>query len=263
MRGFLGLALLLVCSGAYSADTTRPVATADSPVTAEEAVGGFVTVGLSSGKLHEEDDPYTYEVDPDAGGGLNLTGGVRFKPNIMVRLGLDGVTSDSGKACVSGSGCTAINTDVKVRETRADAFYAPPMGRRFGWRVGGGYERISVEFNGTRNVMDGVIIEGGFLVNAGKVVTFDIGLAAMGLQDDFGQDVGGGEFSGTALFHIKSFDLGVTGRAVGLETDVTGSGSKVKDDFSEVRLTAGWQWGYGAHTDDAPVVARPRPRSRR
>lgn len=214
---------------------------------AAENVGGFVAGGLSSGKLTEQDDPYTYEVDTDSGGGLNLTGALRFRPGIMVRAGFDSIRADGGTACVLGSGCSSFGNDVDVHETRLGVFYAPPMHKVLGFRVGGGYERVSLEIQGSgKGVSDGGFIEGALLINAGRIVTFDVGAALLSLTDDNDEHVRGGEFAAAAIFHAGPVDIGVSGRGLHFETDVSGSSSTVSDDFSEGRLTVGGQWGYAA-----------------
>lgn len=207
-----------------------------------DTVGGFINGGLSSVSFDAEFTDGSIELED--GRGLNLTGGIRFKPNLMVRAGITSSNHDGGVICISGSGCTNFTDEVDLEETRVGVFYAPQVNDVFGFRVGGGYESVSFQFESSpESESDGIFLEGAVLLNAGRVVTFDIGGAFFALEDEDGFDTDGTEFRVGATFHAGPVDIGVSGRGLYLETDY-GGGDTEEDNIGEARLTVGGSWGY-------------------
>lgn len=206
------------------------------------AVGGFVNGGFSSVTFSGEVGGDT--IDLEDGNGFNVTGGVRFKPGLMVRAGFSSSNHDGGVFCISGSGCTNFSDEVDLEEFRLGVFYAPQVNDVVGFLIGGGYESLSFQVEGSpESDPDGTFFEGAVLLNAGRVVTFDIGGAVFALEDDDGFETDGTEFRVGATFHAGPVDIGVGWRGIYLETDY-GGGDIEEDDVGEARLTIGGSWGY-------------------
>ncbi len=220
-----------------------------------DSFGGFVSAGYNSGSFSVKDDPYTVKIDLEDGRGGNLTGGVRFRPGIMLRASLDSTTHEGFTACAAGSGCMDFSDEFKRTESRFGVFYAPQFNRVLGLRAGLGFEKITIEaptVSSTDAASDGRFFEIALLLNAGKAVTFDIGGASFDLENDDAEDVKGAEVAIGATFHAGPVDIGLMGRAISLETELNGGGT-VTEDFSEGRVTIGTSWGY---------LSRNRPAAR-
>ncbi len=157
-----------------------------------------------------------------------------------------------------------FSDEFKRTESRFGVFYAPQFNQVVGLRTGLGFEKITIEaptISSTDAVSDGGFVELAVLLNAGKAVTFDIGGALFGLENDDAEDVIGAEFAIGATFHAGPVDIGLMGRAISLETDLDG-GETITEDFSEGRVTIGTSWGYLSRNRPSPALsASPAPPS--
>jgi hypothetical protein len=245
----IGILLFSAAASAHEPPNRRPALRHQH----QDPVGGFFVGGLSSGRLHEEDDdPHTEEIETEGGGGINLTGGLRFEPGLMVRASYMTTTAERWEDCDKLAGtCTTNEADFVVWETRVGAFYAPALDHRpVSFRVGGGYENFAMKIKGSGNELesDGAFVEGAVVFNAGRVATFDTGVALFGLENEFG-DAGGAEFFGNVAFHTGPVDVGLGIRSLGITTELDDPSfpdATFTDNYVEGRLTIGTAWGYGS-----------------
>ncbi len=226
-----GLAALLLTTAA----------TAQTPPAAD-SVGGFIEGGLSLAHF-EAEDSYDNKIELDDGAGFNLRGGIRFVPGLMLNVAYTQTDHSGGEVRQPGNGTTKFDNDVSLNELRAGLFYAPPHTRVFGFRAGAGYEKVTLDFDFADYDADGVFGEGGLLIKAGRVATFDISGAIMVLDADGADAIGGADLRSGVRFHVGAVDLGLAYRVLALHFEYD-DGSEEDDLYEELRLTIGAHWGY-------------------
>jgi len=215
------------------------------PIIANAEVGGFINGGLSFTSFEAEDN-FGDRVELDDGTGFNVTGGIRFKPGLMAKLSYSYAEYDGGDLFLNNRFVGSFDDEVNADELRIGFYYAPPERRVIGFRVGGGYERVSIDIPSVfsdESKTDGLFAEGAILINAGRIVTFDIGGALMAMEDEDSNDSAGAEFRAGAVFHVGPVDLGLAYRALAINTEYD-DGDEEDDTIGELRLTIGGAWGY-------------------
>lgn len=214
-------------------------------IASADPVGGFVRGGLSLTGF-EEEDSFGNRIELDGGGGINLTGGVRFEPGLSIKGAWTHSEHDGGEYDFPGLGSGTFEEDSEIDEFRFGVYYEPPMTRMIGFRAGGGYEGMRVDIPALTYELefDGVFVEGAVLFKVGRIVTFDAGLAFMGLEDNFDQDAGGAEIRFGALFDTGPLDIEVVYRGLNINTEYDFGGGDVDDTFGELRVSIGGAWGY-------------------
>lgn len=212
-----------------------------STVTADSSVGGFVLGGLSFAGFESEDSSGD-RLELDNGVGINLSGGIRFRPAMMVKADFTYTDHDGGEF---SQPAISFSDDVELSEFRLGFFWAPPHNSVAGIRLGGGYQNFSFEVPSSdfENDLDGLFLEAAVLLKAGDVTVFDLGGALMGLEDDNGEDASGLELRGGVTFKAGPVDIGATLRTLMLDTDFSGGGS-AEDTYTDFRITVGTTWGY-------------------
>lgn len=219
-----------------------------------DPLGGFFEIGASGSTFSvTDDDPQTFKLDFDDGGGGSIAGGVRFWPSLMVRANYDRTRYDGYTDCTIPGSCVRFDDRLTRSESRLGVFFAPQITPVVGVRAGIGGQWIKYEIRATSFDMreDGVFVEVAGLFNAGRIVTFEAGGAVSGLKNDNDEDVGGAEYLLGAIFHTGPVDLGVHARGQRLETDLQGGGKGIEK-FSSLLVSVGGHWGY------AGEFGRPR-----
>jgi hypothetical protein len=242
-----------------------------APLVAQAEVGGFIEGGVNFTALRIEDDfdsRVENRIEFDDGTGFNLTGGLRFTPGLMLKASYSFSEHDGGDVFRNGRRIFAFDNEIEADELRVGFYYAPPQKRVVGFRVGGGYERVSIDapdFMADEAKTDGLFVEAALLLNAGQVASFDIGGAVMAMEDDRDNDAVGLEFRAGVTFHTGPVDIGLAYRFLGIATDNYDfdDDSYYDDDYyyydyeeeyssrydqssviSELRLTVSGKWGY-------------------
>ena len=227
MKKLLALGLLLGSSAAFA------------------EAGGYVNGGFSLSSYNGKYDD-GFELDLDPGRGFNLQGGVRFSPGIDVRLSFDQVKHDGGDALDDGNLLFSFDDEVTISEFRLGVYFAPPPKRTVGFRVGGGYIRQSFKIEGFGSDTDtanGLFGEGAVLIDAGKVVTFDLGgTLFVNEHDEDGTSVGV-EAHAMAVFHAGPVDIGAGYRYQAINTQFDDD-DNLDESIGELRLTIGGSWGF-------------------
>lgn len=211
-----------------------------------DSVGGFFELGASGSTFSvTDDDPQTFKLDFDDGGGASVAGGIRFKPGLMVRANYDRTRYDGGSDCTIPGSCVRFDDRLTRSESRLGVFFAPQITPMVGVRAGLGWQWINYEIRTTGFDMteDGLFVEVAGLFNVGRIVTFEAGGAVSGLQNDNDEDVGGAEYLLGAIFHTGPVDIGVHARGQRLETKFQGGG-KGMEEFSSFLVSVGTHWGY-------------------
>lgn len=223
---------------------------------AAQDVGGFFRGGVAV-TAFEEEDSFGNRIELDGGAGINLTGGVRFVPGIMLRAAWTHSEHEGGEYFFPGVGSGTFEQDAEIDEFRLGVFYQPPHERVVSFRAGAGYEGVRIDVPALYFDLDfdGVFVEGAVLFRVAEVVTFDVGLALMGLEDNYDQDAGGAEFRASALFGAGPLDFEASYRALNINTEYW-DGGDVDDTFAELRFTVGASWGYPQRSR---VRRRPYP----
>lgn len=225
MKNWLGLLILMLAM----------------PLASAADVGGFAHGGLSVGS-YSVNNSYGFAYDSDTGTGFSLSGGIRFESGLMLRGGYCEISHDDDALCDSG-GCFRFPEKLSTSESRVGVFYAPSQQGVTGFRVGGGYEAIRVEPDSFFNKSDGGFLEAALLLNAGRVVSFDVSGSLMSLRDNRDQSVRGMEVRTGAIFHAGPVDIGISGRALSFKTEINRGGT-VKERVREATLTIGGAWGF-------------------
>jgi hypothetical protein len=217
-----------------------------SPAFAE--VGGYVNGGLSIGTYQNEGTDSEQGLELDTGTGFNLTSGLRFSPGIEVRLSYFKTNHDGGEFTDDGDFDGDFDTDVTLDDFRLGVFYYKAPLRTFGFRVGGGFVKLGYDFDESDKITtDGLFFEGAALINAGRLVTFDIGAGLLATEsDDEDSESVGFEFGLNAIFHAGPVDIGVGYRVLGLGTEFDDEDydDELAEVFGEFRITIGGKWGY-------------------
>lgn len=220
------------------------------------AFGGFIEGGLSIGTYEFEDsDDDGLDFDPALG--YRLTGGVRFSPGFEVRASFVSTDYKDGDLISNNSVVGDADGDTSFSQFRVGAFYSPRTRSVVGFRVGAGYEKQSFDFEIPAVELEidstGYFAEGALLINAGSLITFDVGGKYLKMHTDTNGasergDKDGIEFHTTATFHLGPVDVGAGFRLLKMDTtydDPTGGEDYVVDEnVKELFVTVAGAWGY-------------------
>src|SRR5262245_39325481 len=209
--------------------------------------GGYIYGGANfAGHDVDLNDGTTLEFEP--GNGFNVKGGVRFSPGVDVQFSLTQNKHDGGDQVIGAGVSRHFDTELTFSELRLGAFYAPPQSSTVGFRVGGGYIRQAHDLDTPgfdAEIANGLFAEGAVLIDAGKVVTFDLGSSVFASEHDddhSGRSVGL-DLHAYVFFHTGpvDFGVGVRGQGIGTEYD---DGDSIDERLAEFRLMIGGSWGY-------------------